>query len=331
MRTFAFRDDKFIPALQTAAVVYDLSKLRGVDENKLLKGTGIFKDDLCQADCLLSPEQILKLLRNFKQLMPGSNSSFLLGHRLFPTLNASLNGSLMHSKNLASALRILSLNRIQLCPFIHGFYTTHNGLGYFILNDSFGWNDQSQYLLEIYCTLLVSTCKNILGTRVPFTFNFPFPRPRHIQEYEENLGFRLNFNAPLLSISFELKHLALPLPNASQTLHIHAMQEVKRIRNYQYGFLEKVRIILFNQNTNLSQTADLLNTSPATLKRKLSQHQTSFQKLQDEINQQKALFMLTIRSMKNEAIASELDFNDVTNFRRAFKRWTGKLPSELRV
>lgn len=331
MRNFAYQEDKFIPALQLATVIYDLSKLRGVNEHRLLKGTGIFKEDLVSSDIVLSPQQILSLLSNFRDLMPGQNSSFLLGHRLFPTTNAALNGCLTHGKNLRQVIRLLALIKMQLCPFIHSYFQRHQQTGYLFLNDAVGCKDLYPYLLEIYCTGLVSISKYLVGKRIPFSFTFPFSRPRHIQEYEENLGFRLSFNQPMLTASFDLKMLDTPLAASSQTLFKHAKHNICHQTSVKYGFVELVRNHIYFQNMNLAQVAEKLNVSPATLKRKLNQHHTNFQSLQDQVNRQRALFMLRIKNMKNEAIASELAFNDVTNFRRAFKRWTGVTPSQLRV
>nr|WP_239032138.1 AraC family transcriptional regulator [Pseudoalteromonas sp. MMG022] len=70
--------------------------------------------------------------------------------------------------------------------------------------------------------------------------------------------------------------------------------------------------------------------SCATFKRKLKQHQTSFKELKDELQKQQSLFNITERGYSNEQAAAALSFNDTTNFRRAFKRWTGKTPSEYR-
>ena len=37
-----------------------------------------------------------------------------------------------------------------------------------------------------------------------------------------------------------------------------------------------------------------------------------------------------MRGYSNDEVASYLRFNDTTNFRRSFKRWTGLAPSSLR-
>ena len=81
---------------------------------------------------------------------------------------------------------------------------------------------------------------------------------------------------------------------------------------------------------NLETVAQHFAMSPATFKRKLKQHHTRFSALQDCINRQTAVFNIATLAQSNETLAGELNFSDLTNFRRAFKRWTGTTPSQLR-
>ncbi|BDX08454.1 helix-turn-helix domain-containing protein [Planctobacterium marinum] len=73
-----------------------------------------------------------------------------------------------------------------------------------------------------------------------------------------------------------------------------------------------------------------MQISPATLKRKLKQHGTSFQKLQDLSKAQTALFDLKVKNLTNEQAAQSSQFKNLPNFRRTIKRWTGMTPSELK-
>ena len=52
--------------------------------------------------------------------------------------------------------------------------------------------------------------------------------------------------------------------------------------------------------------------------------------LLDELRMQIALRYLRTTRLANEDIALALGFSDATNFRRAFRRWTNKSPSEIR-
>lgn len=50
----------------------------------------------------------------------------------------------------------------------------------------------------------------------------------------------------------------------------------------------------------------------------------------DELRAQIALKYLRTTELANEEIALALGFSDATNFRRAFRRWTNRTPSEIR-
>ena len=82
-------------------------------------------------------------------------------------------------------------------------------------------------------------------------------------------------------------------------------------------------------NPSLGGAALAFGVSPATLKRYLAQHGTSFQAELDQVRAHLALYWLGLRGQPNEVVARELGFCDVANFRRSFKRWTGQTPSAL--
>ena len=44
-----------------------------------------------------------------------------------------------------------------------------------------------------------------------------------------------------------------------------------------------------------------------------------------------SLYLLHERHYSNEAIAAHLGYHDANNFRRAFKRWTGRAPRQART
>jgi AraC-like DNA-binding protein len=67
------------------------------------------------------------------------------------------------------------------------------------------------------------------------------------------------------------------------------------------------------------------------LRRQLRQQGFSFRELLDELQSQIALKYLRTTKLANEEIALALGFSDAANFRRAFRRWTNRTPSEIRV
>ena len=81
---------------------------------------------------------------------------------------------------------------------------------------------------------------------------------------------------------------------------------------------------------SLERAAAAFAMSPATFKRKLSKHATSYQQQHDQVRLQVALYLYQVKGYSNDQVASHLHFHDATNFRRSFKRWTGVPPSALR-
>jgi AraC-like DNA-binding protein len=70
--------------------------------------------------------------------------------------------------------------------------------------------------------------------------------------------------------------------------------------------------------------------SASTLQVKLAQSGTSFQKILEDTRHELALGYMTQSRLSITEIAFMLGFSDLSNFIRAFKRWTGKSPTEFK-
>jgi AraC-like DNA-binding protein len=82
-------------------------------------------------------------------------------------------------------------------------------------------------------------------------------------------------------------------------------------------------------DSSLEGSARRFGVSPATLKRQLAQLGTHHQAQLDQVRAHAALYLMLLRGQRGEAVARSLGFNDKSNFRRSFKRWTGMTPGLL--
>ena len=64
--------------------------------------------------------------------------------------------------------------------------------------------------------------------------------------------------------------------------------------------------------------------------RKLKKHNSNFQQLQDQTRLSTALYLYQCNGFNNSQVARYLNFNDMPNYRRAFKRWSGRTPNNLK-
>jgi AraC-like DNA-binding protein len=70
--------------------------------------------------------------------------------------------------------------------------------------------------------------------------------------------------------------------------------------------------------------------SERSLRRKLTDSGFSCQGLVESVRKARALELLSYSNRSIAEVAAETGFADVRNFRKAFKRYTGVLPSEIR-
>ncbi|MEM9059306.1 MAG: helix-turn-helix domain-containing protein [Pseudomonadota bacterium] len=80
----------------------------------------------------------------------------------------------------------------------------------------------------------------------------------------------------------------------------------------------------------IAHVAARLNTSKSTLQRRLRDEDTTFQELLDATRSELALRYLRSSALSNQQIAHLLGYRDTSAFQRAFRKWTGKTPQELR-
>ena len=79
------------------------------------------------------------------------------------------------------------------------------------------------------------------------------------------------------------------------------------------------------------EVAHSLHVSLRTLQRKLNEENTSYKELLDETRRELAGQYLRQASLSVSEVTYLLGFSEPSNFTRAFKRWTGRTPSEVRT
>lgn len=81
----------------------------------------------------------------------------------------------------------------------------------------------------------------------------------------------------------------------------------------------------------MERIASSMGMTPRTLRRRLSANNKSFSDIFDDVRKVLALEYLKATKITVEEVAELLGFADAANFRKSFKRWTGKRPSECRA
>lgn len=162
-----------------------------------------------------------------------------------------------------------------------------------------------------------------------------WPAPAFVASHEHVLAGRLCFDAPTSFLHVPADALNEVCRFSDPLAYRLAIVELRKTLDQRSGttlFSEKVRRLLEQHPGQRSShwVAGELSISTSTLKRRLSDEGTTFRELRDSFLRERAMVRLLDRSMSVNEIAMDLGYSDLTNFSHAFKRWTGRSPSEFR-
>ena len=76
--------------------------------------------------------------------------------------------------------------------------------------------------------------------------------------------------------------------------------------------------------------ADELRMNPRTLQRHLAAWGLSFNEVLDDLRHRRAMAYLSDGQLSITDVAFRLGYADAAHFTRAFRRWTGKAPRDVR-
>ncbi len=322
---------------QYFAVLAELVEDSGCDSGLLLEDTGLTSAAIRIPDRWIDHRIFEVAVLKAYQLTANPALGLDFGQRLNISSHTALGYAAMNSETLERALGLL-LRYYRLVAFNlkldfanehdYCFFTVsaaveppfHKSFSYECLFAAF--NSSMAYLLQ--------------GQQLQARFDITGPEPSYSQRYYELLGPDVRFGQPRLRMGCHRTLLSTSLAGANPglaKLYEAQCQDLLSKMDLDASVAEKVRALLDSCEgayPGHDVTATMLAMSPRTLRRKLQQEETSFQLLLDQARARHAIDYLQQTRLPLSSIAYVLGFNDASNFRRAFQRWTGKSPLQFR-
>jgi AraC-like DNA-binding protein len=177
----------------------------------------------------------------------------------------------------------------------------------------------------------------VLATSVWFRHEAP-RTATHRDEYHRVVGTAPRFAAAEDRFAIAVSHLDATLPSANAALlsvfdqHAEATLQTIAQSNSRAG--EVARVVsqkLKGSVPVLDEVAKELAMSRRNLQRTLRESGTSYQALLDEVRRDLAIRHLANPATSAGQVGFLLGFSEPSAFHRAFKRWTGKSPSQFRT
>ena len=332
---FSYQDKVLLMRHQVPDLL-DMAKRRGANSTQLLSGTRLFEHDCLKPQYRIDAAAWLKLIGNCQQL-PSPELPFLTATALLQNPYLALCQLMSHARDLRQALTQLLYFRQQLAPYLYvqlhsTLYSTR-----IELRPGIGLGGQQTFIAEIWLSLILQLIRQQLGGVAGTVIYLCRPAGKTADAYQALWQTEVRYQQVCHGIEIANPLWHKPFLAADAV----AFQSARRICRQQQkilprrpGVLEFAAKVLrraLPQLLSSEQLAVTMGLSPSSLKRLLAQHQTSYSQLLDEVRNQLAVSLLTQQELSNKQLAERLGYSDEHNFRRAFKRWTGLIPSLFRV
>ena len=314
-----------------------LATEKGIEQSDLLANTEIEVSDLSDPQNKLTYQQVIVLTNNLLNINTDPGFGLELGETININQYGMVGYAIMSSANLRKAIELGLKYHTLIDPAFT--FSIHELDDYTSLRLTAHIPIPPIYELvsDIFLANFVSLAKFLTGQDIaPHEIHINRTQPEHYELYQDHFDCPVLFDQPRTAIIFPTSVLEFPhvLADEATARMAEAQCEEFLLRlGPREGIVTKVRRILLENSErfpDIESVASELATSTRTLSRSLQELGTSYQKILDEVRKEIAIELLKTSTSPIEDIAEKVGYNDPSNFRKAFKRWTGNPPSYYR-
>ena len=329
--------DNNLIAANYPAVLARLMVHQGASLPSLFAGTSLSESTLDSPETLVPIQEYLTLIGNAKKLSAQADIGLRLGEALGVTTHGMTGLAAMSCKTFGEAIAIASRYFITRFPVMNFTSHRHEDSIIVTLQENIDLGKHKQFIVESILTSIQTVAKFLIGEHskriiTEFTTSAsPYP-----ESYIKTFGSNCRFDREENRMICNAELLALPLnlfdPSTQKLAENNCNDALKKLKT-KGGLRKQVRdIFRINKQafSSIDKMAQQLNMSPRTISRKLKLENTCFQDILDKERRLRAINYLENTELSITQIAHELNFSDSAYFSRAFKKWTGRLPSHFR-
>lgn len=321
---------------QYILILIDMAESRGCARDSLLAGTTLVESGISGIGARIDDADFVQLVANAQRLTGDPALGLKLGLRLNLSAHAILGQAFITCRDLAQVMDLLLKYHHLLASGIQLELETIGEQCVLTLVST--PSDVSvEFEYELLYGAFINTLRGLLNAPdLCLRMELPYPEPAHSSVYYEALGKAVYFNCERGGILFHRDLLGTPIPSSNPVLGslyeaecarlLADLEEEKSVAEQTLRLLRKLE----GQYPQMPRIATMLNLSPRTYRRRLDEEQQSFQQLLDQVRGEHATRYLQNTRLPLSSIAYKVGFSDPSNFRRAYLKWTGTTPGEIR-
>ena len=326
-------DKKAIPIEQVKGLVQHMEE-RGFTPEQSLAGTGI---DPALGDRVTYRQRIAQLSQTLNLI--GMDGHWFESPRQVSISDYGLLGyAMMSSATLEQAVQIaVKYHRMAGAMFELKFMSDESS-AVLRIEHLLPGGEVARYVVEelfIGITWLIGL---LLGqdhapTRIALHYSEPAYSDKHRNYFRCNVEFDQTYSEYRFDKSSLTQRLAESDANTARICEESCRQLLNQME-IEDDISSRVCHLLLSspgEFPKLDAVAQKLSVGARTLRRRLNELGTSYQKILDDVRRELAIEYLQTTNLTLQEIAELLGYSEVTNFRRAFMRWVEMSPYQYRL
>lgn len=322
----------FVPHLEAFVLRH------GGDVDALYAAAGLRRDAFIPQEHTLDEGQFYALVDAARRAAQTPAFGLEIGQQFNLGSFGLFSRALMSCATLRDFVVMLERYSVLVLPMVR--FSSHDTAAHFVLevNALSRYPDLNQLIFEAMISFASKIDVLLLGRPIGVDkVSCQFEAPPYAAMLEEQSRATFEFGAPQNRIYLKRQHAELPLATANPTDARVTMAECEEalIKSQLTQSLvdEVLDLIRYYLDTNPSSAhiAQRLNMTDRTFRRRLASEGESYRHLLQGVRREMAEYYLAQTQLQVAQIAEKLGYAETSNFRAAFKTWTGLSPRAWRL
>ena len=327
--------------LTKLAAIFDILVEQGYPAGEILRNVNLTVEEVHSPKSRISLAELMAACKNAIRLSSDPHLPYRIGASIHISAYGMYGFAILCCPDFRKAMAFAELYHALAAPLATIEFNEEEGFASWIIEPNARAATDPQvyrFIAEMQIGIHISLMRDIMGPSfTPDQISLAYPESYDFDLPAGQIGCRPSSASRTNQIIFRSAWLdqAANLGNKTTYPAVVALcDDLLNDLKSRIGVAGELRALLLRNITNpptLAAIAKLLEVSDRSLRRQLREQGISFRGLLDELRMQIALKYLRTTRLANEDIALALGFSDAANFRRAFRRWTNKSPSEIRT
>ncbi len=314
----------------------------GIDPDQMLADCQIPPQDFKDPESRISADRMAQVIEHCNQLLNRHDFAIEVAKQFHPNMFHALGYSMLSSNTLKDAfLRASRYKKVVsntcLLNVKENSETLELNVDVFLYPDSKRPIVNAQSLLAFMGTLLQFAREALNKPYSPLRIYVNRSKP-HFDDspFREFFGCELIYDSDKFAMEFDLATMNKPLMGSNPLLtqsHEKLIEEyILRLDKSDIVQLvtHEIKTVISLGTPSQTDVAKNIGMSLRSLQRKLNDKHTNFRQVLEDTRRTLALDYISQHHLTYSEIGYLVGFSSISNFNRAFKRWTQCTPSEYR-